>query len=306
MSGTAAGMSFSEQDACAALREAGIEVSPAQIRLEARDERWLVSLPGECLAWFGANIRGRERLKVERRVLRLLAQRCAFGAPRILFESTQGWDIRRAVPGLCDPWGLYRRTRTDSPLARRIGRAIGSILLEQHTRIAATDVAGWLPSRPEWPQPSDEIRRCLPEVIDDRGLLAAIDRALAAYDAVPVAAEDRVLVHGDLGLHNLAVDPATDEVRGVFDYVGASFSDRHHDFRYLIFDHARDDALEAALEAYEPALGRRLRRDRIRLYNAACAIGFLAFRRGVPPDQRSCGRTLAEDLQWVRGALARL
>jgi hypothetical protein len=34
--------------------------------------------------------------------------------------------------------------------------------------------------------------------------------------------------------------------------------------------------------------------------------GGLAFRRGVPPDARSCGRTLAEDLQWVHRALARL
>jgi hypothetical protein len=26
--------------------------------------------------------------------------------------------------------------------------------------------------------------------------------------------------------------------------------------------------------------------------------------RGVPADERSCGRTLAEDLEWVRGAIA--
>ncbi len=49
-----------------------------------------------------------------------------------------------------------------------------------------------------------------------------IDRALDAYDAVIVAAEDRVLVHGDLGLHDVAVDPETTKVRGVFDYDEAS------------------------------------------------------------------------------------
>jgi hypothetical protein len=168
------------------------------------------------------------------------------------------------------------------------------------------DVADWLPRRPAWPEPSDRIRQSLPDVIGDRGLLADIDRALEAYDAVTVAEEDRVLVHGDLGLHNIAVDPETAAVGGVFDYDEASWSDRHHDFRYLIFHHEHDEALEAALAVYEPALGRTLSRDRIRLYNAACAIGFLAFRRGVPPDERSCGRTLAEDVAWVRGALARL
>jgi hypothetical protein len=297
---------LTEEIACIALREAGLDLSPAQLKVEPREDRWLVCLPGERLAWFAANARGRERLKLERRVLRLLSERCSFQIPRILFESTQGWDVRAAVSGLCDPWGLYRRTLTDIPLARRIGSAIGAILVEQHTRIAHSDITGWLPTRPAWPESSDWIRQLLPDVIDDQRLLTDIDHTLKVYDGVVAAADDHVLVHGDLGLHNIAVDPKTTEVRGVFDYDGAGWADRHHDFRYLIFNHRREDALEAALAVYEPALGRTLSRHRIRLYNAACAINFLAFRIGVPPEQRWCGRTLAEDVGWVRGSLARL
>jgi hypothetical protein len=60
------------------------------------------------------------------------------------------------------------------------------------------------------------------------------------------------------------------------------------------------------LAVYEPATGRKLDRNRIRLYNAACAISYLAFRSGTPPDQKPCGRTLAEDLRWVRSALAKI
>jgi hypothetical protein len=297
---------ITEENASFALREAGLDLSPAQLRVELREGRWLVSLPGERLAWFAANVRGRERLQLERRILRLLSERCSFQVPRILFESSQGWDVRAAVPGLCDPWGLYRRTLTDIPLARRIGSAIGSILVEQHTRITHSDVMGWLPTRPAWPEPSDWIRRRLPDVIDDRPLIEEIHLALKMYDGIVAVADDHVLVHGDLGLHNIAVDPATIEVRGVFDYDGAAWADRHHDFRYLLFDHRQDDALEAALAVYEPALGRTLSRHRIRLYNAVCAISFLAFRLGVPPEQRSCGRTLAEDVDWVRGSLVPL
>jgi hypothetical protein len=194
----------------------------------------------------------------------------------------------------------------DVPLARRIGRAIGSILVEQHSGVSRDDVVGWLPTLPAWPEPGDWIKQRLPQVIDDRGLLADIDDVLDAYDRTVVAADDRVLVHGDLGLHNIATDPQTTEVSGVFDYDDAAWADRHHDFRYLLFDDKRQDALDAALEVYEPAIGRSLRRDRVRLYNAACAVCFLAFRLGTPPGQPSCGRTLAEDLNWIRGALARL
>ena len=38
---------------------------------------------------------------------------------------------------VCELWNL----------ARRIGRSIGAILVEQHTNITEGDVAGWLPQR---------------------------------------------------------------------------------------------------------------------------------------------------------------
>jgi len=281
-------------------------LSPTDLWIERRDERWAVWLPGECIAWFPASARGRERLAIERRVLRLLAGRCTFAAPRILFESAAGFDVRAMVPGHCDPWPLYERIKTDTPLALRIGRAIGAILVEQHTRVTEADVAGWLPERIDWPEPATSIKARLPEVIDDTALIAAIGRVLDAYEALSIDPADRVLVHGDLGLHNLAIDPATDSVRGIFDYDGAAWADRHHDARYLVLAIPGEPVLEAALAAYEPAIGCTLDRNRIRLYNAACAASFLASRLGVPAEQKWCGRTLAEDVRWVRHALERV
>jgi aminoglycoside phosphotransferase (APT) family kinase protein len=145
----------------------------------------------------------------------------------------------------------------------------------------------------------------LPRVVEDRALLARTEALVARYEAVVVDDGDRALVHGDLGFHNVAVDPATSAVRGVFDWEDAAWADRHHDFRYLLFDGESDAMLEAALAVYEPAVGRRMSRERIALYNAACAVGFLANRDGVAAEERWCGRTLAEDLAWTRKAMGR-
>jgi aminoglycoside phosphotransferase (APT) family kinase protein len=278
-------------------------LSPADLRIEQREERWAVWLPGERIAWFPAGARGRERLAIERRVLRLLAERCIFAAPRILFESATGFDVRAMVPGGCDPWPLYERLKTDTALARQIGRAIGAILVEQHTHVTEADVAGWMPERVAWPEPTASIKARLPEVIDDTALIAVIGRMLDAYEALVIDPADRVLVHGDLGLHNLAIEPATDAVRGIFDYDGAAWADRHHDARYLVLAIPGEPVLDSALAVYEPAAGRTLDRNRIWLYNAACAASFLASRVGVPAEQKWCGRTLAEDVRWVRHAL---
>jgi hypothetical protein len=115
---------------------------------------------------------------------------------------------------------------------------------------------------------------------------------------------DRALVHTDVGFHNMAIDEKSLTVRGLFDYDGAAWADRHHDFRYLIFELGRFELLDAAISVYEGVLKRRIERSRILLYNAACAITFLADRAGTGPDERPCGRTLAEDLRWSKGALA--
>ena len=47
--------------ACTMLSNAGLHVSPADVKVEARDQRWVVRLPGRRLAWFAANEAGIQR-----------------------------------------------------------------------------------------------------------------------------------------------------------------------------------------------------------------------------------------------------
>jgi Phosphotransferase enzyme family len=293
--------------ACEVLGSVGLKYTPADVRVEARAERWLVHLPGQRLAWFAASQEGCRRLITERRVLRLLEARCSFGAPRVLLEdAAREFDVRAMVPGSSDPWRVYAEACASVELARRLGRAVGVILAEQHARISEADVAGWLPREPRWPESRDWLRERLVRVVDDPTLLAAADAVMKLYEAVLVRETDRALVHTDVGFHNLGIDPASRDVYGLFDYDGAAWADRHHDFRYLVFDLDRDDLLDAALSVYEPIVGHKIQHDRVRLYNAACAITFLAHRVGARPDERPCGRTLAEDLRWSRHAMARV
>lgn len=289
------------------LASVGVAVDPGEIAPELRDERWLVRLPGQRVAWLARSAAGRAVLLRERRVLRLLAARCGFEAPRILFADTDGdVEVRSMVAGANLPWQVYEAARTDLTTARQLGAQIGAILAEQHTRIGAADVAGWLPDRPSWPESRGWIAERLPRVVDDAALVAAADAVVARHDAVAVDESDRVLVHGDVGFHNLGIDDDNRTVHGIFDYDEMAFADRHHDFRYLVFDFDRLDLLDAARAAYEPIAGRVIDSDRVLLYNAACAITFLAYRDGTPPEELSCGRTLAQDLRWSRHAIARV
>ena len=77
--------------------------------VEPRDERWLVRLPGDRVAWFATTDAGVRRVATERRVLAVLAARCTFGVPRVLHDGGD-FDVRAMVPGLTDPWRLFAPT----------------------------------------------------------------------------------------------------------------------------------------------------------------------------------------------------
>jgi aminoglycoside phosphotransferase (APT) family kinase protein len=144
--------------------------------------------------------------------------------------------------------------------------------------------------------------------VDDRALLAAADAVMARYEEMVGATSeaDRALVHGDLGVHNMNIDADTLHVHGIYDWGSACWADPHLDFTHFVFENANYALVDAAIAAYEPATGRSVSRPRIFLYNAVLAIDHLAFRVGLPAEEKWGARTLAEDLHWTRYALARV
>ena len=205
------------------------------------------------------------------------------------------------------PFEAYRGAKGSPEKARAFGASLGALFADQHTCIREPDAAGLRRAVP-WPLSSNAIRDALARVVLDRALRARCEEVIAMSEAIRVAPGERALVHGDLAFHNSVLDPSF-RVTGVYDYDGAAWADRHYDFRYLVFDvtgSPLDHILDAALDVYEPIAGVELSRPRIHLYNAASAVSFLAFRDGHTPEERWCGRTLAEDLGWTRHALSRV
>ncbi len=280
-----------------------MSVAPDTMRILERDERFAALLPNGLIGWFPRSVAGRALLDREARVLRLLERHCTFAAPRVL-ASGANWQLRQQVLGSVDPFATYQRVTSDRSFARELGAALGAVLAEQHLRIPPSLLVGWLPTRPAWPYPRARILADLPHVLDDVSLR---DRCIEVIDRCEQAlgTETPVLVHGDLGLHNIALSDAG-TLAGVFDYAEACFTDHQMDFRYLLFDTDGADLLEAAIDAYMAHGGAAVAPERVALYNAAAAVGFLADRRGSGPEDRPAGRTLTEDLHWTRLALSRL
>ncbi|HTC50424.1 MAG TPA: aminoglycoside phosphotransferase family protein [Steroidobacteraceae bacterium] len=295
---------FSIEHISAALLEAGFRHDPRALELHLSKERVAVRMSHDRMAWFPSSQAGHALLTKERRVLRLLERYCHFPAPRVLYEDERGWDLRALVKGAVRPSGLTERIMGDCAFAHAFGEDLGRMLAQQHARIPAAELTGWLPTVPNWPRAEDLAH--LPETVGDNRLRGRIARALERRAELTRSLRDPVLVHADVAPHNLAVDPASFRVVGLFDYEGAAFGDRHHDFAYMVFSSAETPMLEGARASYESELGIRIDRDRVRLLNAVAAIGFLAFRHGHLPEEAWCGRTLTQDLAWTNDALERV
>jgi hypothetical protein len=96
---------------------------------------------------------------------------------------------------------------------------------------------------------------------------------------------DLVLVHGDLGTHNLAFDPVTRRVTGLYDFEGFALRDRHHDSKYL--PSYGPAVMARVLDEYRRRTGVTLRVERIRLWHLATADVVLSMARGRSRRARS-------------------
>ncbi|ABW31682.1 hypothetical protein AM1_A0175 (plasmid) [Acaryochloris marina MBIC11017] len=293
------------QKAASILRDAGFEVDPLSLRLERREELWVMPLSGDRIAWFSTTSESARLLAFERRVQELVSRHTSLCVPVSTFMNDVV-EVRNAVPGLVDHGVLFKTFLADSSLAQRFGHELGHALADLHGSIPASQHGDWLPKQLEWPLPHHEVIEKIDVVIDDPGLVAQIDHVLTMHETIVVDPSDLVLLHGDLGFHNVAVEYENLAFRGLFDFKDAARADRHLDFRYLIFTPGRFDMLDACCAEYSRLTGRTLDQQRIKLYNAIWAISHLAHRAGTAPDELSCGRTLERDLWWTRSAIASL
>lgn len=282
------------------LRDAGIETSPNTLVLE-REERAVVFLDDERLAYVASCPEGAQRLETERAVLAVVGPSVSFRVPEVLHVGGDGsFDLRTRLP-CAHHWDIFHHVVSDDGFAMRLGETVGGMIAELHAIAIDDPVANSLVHPMPWPLPSGQIVEMLPHVVEDSRLRARIRDALARFDDEPII-EQRVFSHGDVGFHNMAFDE-NHHVLGMFDFDDAGIVDRHWDFSNFALHPHQPEMLEATCRGYEERGQAPLDRARIVLYNAARAFSHLAYRLGHPPDERWCGRTLDEDLAWSHDRL---
>jgi aminoglycoside phosphotransferase (APT) family kinase protein len=287
-----------------ALAQARYVVDGTLSQPEFRRWRWIALLPNGRIAFFADDPEAVKRLGRERALLDLLGRRVGFAVPAVEHVSSDGrLQVRRMVDGVdATEWfGGYERERAldASPAGRRLAGELGRALAELHGSVtpAEAEALGVPVGEPLLLAVADLRRRLLGH-LPQPALEPALDAVLDGCAAMEEEEEaGRVLIHGDACAANLAIDPGTGRLVGMFDFEYAALTDRHEDFYSL---HSFGDAFaERVLDAYAAASGVRPSIRRAALHHVYAALYALSGALATgDPDK------VANQLRWVRGALA--
>ena len=256
---------------------AGLTIPPGEVRLERRHGRWIARLPDNGLALVVDNASAAARLAREAKLLRLLGSRVSFGLPSVLFDGPS-LQVRGLVPGAQIGGEERERDFAARPQAMRLADDLGGALGQLHRALTREEAEEFGPACVDMLPSGDVLRARLEGKLADPTTASAFDRLLGLYSAYEPRAEDIVLAHCDLWAGNMAVDPDTGALRGLFDFDDAGLADRHLDFMYF---HSFGDAFtRRALAAYAAEGGQSASWERVAIFHAVAAFAALADIRG--------------------------
>ena len=264
---------------------------PGELRLERRHGRWIARLPGNRLALVADNASAAARLAREAKLLRLLRPRVSFGLPSVEFDGAD-LQVRALVPGLQIGGEGHERAFAARPQGMKLASDLGGALAQLHCALTRTEAEEFGPANMDTLPAVDVLRARLQDTLPDPLTAGAFDRLLDLYGAYAPHEGDIVLAHGDLWAGNMAVDPETGALNGLFDLDDAGLADRHVDFMYF---HSFGDAFtRRALAAYAADGGRSASWEQVAIYHAVAAFAALADIRGKGEDH-----LLQRRLDWV-------
>jgi len=207
--------------------------------------RWMARLPGRRIAFAAVDDAGWVRLHREGTLITMLYGHVPFAVPEVLEEDEAARvQVRQTIDGISgdaveelafgrpDPIGPADRygELALTEAGRRLADDHGAVIAALQTAFPVDDLAALGLPVADYLGMIDAIDAALvtrDELADLRGALPSLRRWFAALPEAPV------LAMRDLQRHNLAVDPTTGSLVGLFDFDDAAIAHRLEDFKYL-------------------------------------------------------------------------
>lgn len=169
------------------------------------------------------------------------------------YKKIEGGDLTEAIFA----------TLTESE-KERVAYDMANFLAEFHRAVSIDTFQKFHTTEESTHTRVEDLFGILASVISDKPILDLISETIEELASIVEDTRDRVVLYHDLHTENVAFDPVSKKLRGIFDFGDASVGDVHREFGGLrgpdrwLFEHV--------IAAFEVLTGRKISRRRAMLY----------------------------------------
>jgi serine/threonine protein kinase len=145
----------------------------------------------------------------------------------VCFE--ENFLVYKKIPG--SPLISYAFYRLGNKQRSKLILEVAQFLSELHKALQPEEIASLHLTKSDWPWSIEKLQEHRHHLHENKDLLDVFDNIMDIYQeelAVPAAA---TLIHNDMDIKNIIVDPLTGQLRGIIDFTDVAFDDVHLDVR---------------------------------------------------------------------------
>jgi serine/threonine protein kinase len=137
--------------------------------------------------------------------------------------------VYKKIPG--SPLIAYTFYRLGNKQQSKLVFDVAQFLSQLHTALTPEEIASLNLKKSDWPWSFEKLQAHRHYFDDKKDLADVFDSIMKIYEEEAVVPFQPTLIHNDMSIKNIIVDPLTGQLRGVIDFTDMAFDDLNLDLR---------------------------------------------------------------------------
>jgi len=164
----------------------------------------------------------------EARLLKLLQGKVATQIP-VPVHYEENFLVYKKIAG--SPLISYAFYRLGNKQRSKLILEVAQFLSQLHTALSVDEIASLHLAKSDWPWSFEKLQAHRHHLDQNKDLLEVFDNIMDIYQEELAAPCVATLIHNDMAIKNIIVDPLTGQLRGVIDFSDVAFDDFNLDLR---------------------------------------------------------------------------
>lgn len=168
-------------------------------------------------------------LEREARLLELLEGKISVAKIPVPVHYEENFLVYKKIPG--SPLISYAFYRLGNKQRSKLIFEVAQFLSQLHTALSPEEIASLHLTKTDWPWSVEKLQAHRHHLEDNKDMLEVFDSIMKMYEDDLSEPSEKALIHNDMDIKNIIVDPLTGQLRGVIDFTDAAFDDIAFDLR---------------------------------------------------------------------------